>query len=79
MAYKIIYDKESCIGAGECEAISKNFWKVDNTGKAVLNGATLNKETGLYELEISDEEYNTQKNVAGSCPIACIKIEKIKE
>lgn len=77
MGYKIVYDRNSCIGAGECEAISKRLWHVDNEGKAVLKGAKLNEETGKYELEITDEEFKEQDTVVGSCPIACIKIEKI--
>ncbi len=77
MAYKLIYDKNSCIGAGECEAIAKNFWKVNNEGFAELKGSTLNKKTGMYELEISDDDVETQKIVVGSCPISCIRLEKI--
>ncbi|MCF7866519.1 ferredoxin [Candidatus Woesearchaeota archaeon] len=79
MAYKIIYDKDSCIGAGECEAISKKFWKVDRDGRAILNGAKLNEETGNYELIIGDGDLKEQEVVVGSCPIACIKLEKMKE
>lgn len=79
MAYKIIYDRNSCIGAGECEAISKRLWKVDNEGRAVLKGAKLNEKTGNYELVITDEEFKEQETVVGSCPIACIRLEKIKD
>ena len=32
MGYKIIYDIDNCIGAGECEALSPEYWKVDNKG-----------------------------------------------
>ena len=76
MTYKLIYDQDSCIGAGECETIAKHLWTVDESGRATLKGSTVNKETGLHELEISDEEAETQQLVVGSCPIGCIKLEK---
>lgn len=74
--YKIIYDQKSCIGAGECEAISKALWKVNNKGKAELTGAKLNEATGKYELEIDEDQVKEQNLVVGSCPVGCIKIEK---
>ncbi|RME77937.1 ferredoxin [Candidatus Woesearchaeota archaeon] len=76
MAYIIEYKQEDCIGAGECEALSKDFWKLNNKGKAELKGAVRNPSTGKYELLISDEEYERQQQVAGSCPVGCICIKK---
>ena len=75
MSYKIIYNKNECIGAGECERFSPNFWKVNSKGKAELKEA-VEKEAGVFELTISDEEYKKQKDVAGSCPVGCIKVVK---
>jgi len=74
--YKIIYDQKSCIGAGECEALSKELWKMNTKGKAELKGAKLNEKTGKYELEIDEAEVKKQNLVVGSCPVGCIKIEK---
>ncbi len=76
MSYKILYHKKDCIGAGECEMFSPDFWQVNNQGKAELKGATEN-EDNVFERIISDEEYQKQKGVAGSCPIGCIKIVKV--
>ncbi|MCB9359332.1 ferredoxin [Candidatus Woesearchaeota archaeon] len=72
---KIVYDRKNCIGAGECEVLSK-IWKLDNKGKADLKGAILNENTGCFELEISDEMLKEQQRVAGSCPAGCIRIMK---
>ena len=74
---KIIYNQKGCIGAGECEALSKEFWKVNSKGKADLNGAVLNPQTGNYELELDESQLKTQQRVSGSCPVGCIKIQKI--
>jgi ferredoxin len=75
--YKISYNKKDCIGAGECETLSK-LWKVKNNGKADLQGASLNPKTGNFELEIAESDAKLQESVARSCPAGCIKIEKIK-
>jgi ferredoxin len=75
--FKIIYNPKGCIGAGECEAVSKEFWKVNSKGKADLKGAVLNPQTENYELELDESQLKTQQRVSGSCPVACIKIQKI--
>ncbi len=74
--YKIIFKRKACIGAGECEALSPDFWKVQNDGKADLKGAVLNPKTGFYELEIDEAQLAKQKSVAGSCPAGCIVIQQ---
>ena len=76
--YKIIYDKEVCIGSKNCEATSPEFWKVINN-KSNLKGAVFNKTTGKYELELEldESELEIQKKVVKSCPVNCISIEKV--
>ena len=71
---KIIYDKKNCIGAAECEVLSKTLWKVNNAGKADLAGSILNENTGKYELEIDESEMKEQQNVANACPSGCIRV-----
>jgi len=78
MPYMIIYKKSECIGAGECEALSPDLWKVNNEGKAILNGATLNPQTGNFELIISDDKYEKEFEVSRACPSGCIEIKKIQ-
>ncbi len=75
MTYVIVYDKKKCIGAGECEVLAPQFWKVQSNGKADLKGAVLNSE-GKYELAISDAQFKDQNLVCGSCPVNCIKLVK---
>jgi len=76
MSFKIVYDKNSCIGAGTCSTISKQLWHVDGD-KATLKGATLNPKTGAYELVLDDANIKQEQAVVGSCPAGCIKIEKM--
>ncbi len=75
MECKLIYNKKNCIGAGECEAISPHLWKMNSEGKAdLLKAKEISK--GIFELEITEQEYKKQQDVVASCPIGCIKLEK---
>ncbi len=76
MMVVIQYKKKSCIGAGECEAVSPALWKVLNDGKAELKGAKLNEDTGLYELEVDDALVKEQELVIRSCPANCITLRR---
>ena len=71
---KPVFMKKECIGAGQCEAISPELWKMIGD-KAELKGSTLNSKTGNYELLIDDKLLKTQKIVASSCQVGCIHIE----
>ncbi|MFQ5620823.1 MAG: ferredoxin [Candidatus Nanoarchaeia archaeon] len=61
--YKIIYDRNGCIGAASCAAASKN-WVMAEDGKADLVSA-----------EISEEELQENIDAAQSCPVQVIHIE----
>ena len=74
--FVVTLDKNKCIGAGECENTS-SLWKVNNDGKSELGGSKLNPSTGLFELEVSEEEFEKQKMVQDRCPSQCIKAIKI--
>lgn len=72
--YKIEYKKNDCVGAGECSALSPEFWALENNGKASLKGAVFNEATKKYELFIDEEFLKKQKTAASACPVGCIKI-----
>jgi ferredoxin len=73
--FKIIYDREGCIGAGTCATISKDLWTIDKDGHANLKGAVKNAK-GKYELVLDESQRKVQETVCGSCPSGCILIEK---
>jgi ferredoxin len=75
-AYKIVFDRASCIGAAECAALSPGFWKMQGDSKAALAGAKQNPKTGKFELVIDEAQVAGQKDVANSCPAGCISVEK---
>ncbi len=61
--YKIIFDRENCIGAYACLAIAPDTWQEGDDGKAVL------------VREVFDEEdLQRQVEAAKACPVNVIKI-----
>lgn len=74
--YRIIYNKEKCIGFGGCAAAS-NLFDMNKAGKADLLRGKKNSE-GFYELEISEEDLAKNKDAAEICPVDVIWIIDIK-
>ncbi len=77
--YKVIFDREACIGALSCNAVASEFWKLADDGKVDLKNAKLNDKTGKYELIIDEKHLNVNKDAESVCPVYAIKIEKIKD
>ena len=78
--YKIVYDREGCIGVGTCIAASGKYWEMDHNDKAILkNGAVLNVETGYYELEFPENDLVEVLDSARVCPVKVIRIYKLDE
>ncbi len=74
--YKIIYDREGCIGAAACAAANADHWEIVEDGKADLKGA---KETSphIWERTITESELQRNLEAAESCPVRVIKIIEI--
>jgi len=76
--YKIIFEKEKCIGAAACTSVSDS-WKFDDAeGKTNLLKSRFNPENNTYELEIDESIYEKEYNAARLCPVKAIHIEEIK-
>ena len=79
--YKIIYDREACIGAFACTPYAPELWimsKEDET-KVDLAGSTYNKETKKWELIIDEKDFEANDLAAQACPVDVIVIEKIED
>jgi ferredoxin len=77
--YKVIFDKEACIGALACVAVADDVWTDDNEGKVDLKDATFNEETQKWELIIDEKDLEKHTEAAEVCPVLAIVIEKIEE
>ena len=73
--YKIIYDREACIGALGCLGVSEDLWELKDDGKVDLKGATFNEETQKWELIVDD--IDIARASEDSCPVQAIKVEEI--
>lgn len=72
MAYKIIHDKENCIGCGACAAIDSKNWEMSDDGKSKLKGGKAVK--GKEEKSFPDSELGKHKETAEACPVNVIHI-----
>ena len=76
--FKIIFEKDKCIGAAACNSVSDSWLYNDEENKSNLIGGKFNNENNTYELEISDKEFDRDLNAARLCPVKAIHIEEIK-
>ncbi|MBI1973229.1 ferredoxin [Candidatus Micrarchaeota archaeon] len=81
--YRVTFDKELCVGAGYCASADPQDWHVNlykdgGDGKAELAGATLNPQTGLYELIVDEAGAERSKKAEAVCPVLAIKVEKVE-
>ncbi|OGY79568.1 MAG: hypothetical protein A3B74_02205 [Candidatus Kerfeldbacteria bacterium RIFCSPHIGHO2_02_FULL_42_14] len=79
--YKIVYDRQNCIGAGPCAAVSPTHWYLDNERKAHIVGGQRNETTLEETVECDESELSVHMNAAVSCPVNVIHIhdQKIKK
>mgnify|MGYP001153412151 CR=1 FL=1 len=61
--YKVWVDRNLCIGAATCVAVSPKSFQLDNEAKAVIIGT------------VDDEELENIVEAAKACPVAAIFIE----
>lgn len=74
--YKVIYEREGCIGAAGCVGEWEEKWKLANDGKADLKGGK--KADGHFEMMIDEKDLEKMKKCAEACPVNVIHIEDEK-
>lgn len=75
--YKIVQDRDNCIGCGACSAICPEFWEMDEEGLARLREGT--EAEGKWEREISTEEDRARvQETVDACPVRVIRLKPIK-
>ena len=76
--YKIIYDKNTCIGTLACIEVAKKFFTKADDGKVTLIGSK-DLGDGKFELIIDAKDLELAKNSEDVCPVDAIKVEKIED
>ena len=86
--YKILYDREKCIGAGSCVAVADHIWKMDDEDKATLleEGteelelvtSEMKKTPEIEEAVIDEKDLDVVIQSAEVCPVQVIKIIDIE-
>lgn len=71
--YKVVYERDKCIGAAGCVAAYEKRWTLADDGKADLEGGK--KANEHWELEIDESELEDMKKAAEACPVTVIHIE----
>jgi len=78
--YKVIYDRNICIGAAACNIAAPEGWEIDKEdGKAnLISGKKTDHEK--FELIIDEDQYAKFKDSEEVCPVAgCIKVVEVEE
>lgn len=91
--YKIVHDRDICIGCSACASACDKYWKMnDADGKSDIirdnaDGTQTHAEkTGNGEEEVMGsnenpltEDFDGNKIAAESCPVNCIHIHEVKD
>ena len=68
--YRIVYDRNNCIGAATCEALDPDHFKLVDDGKADLLGGS--EKDGKWVLETDD--LKEAIGAAQGCPAKVIEV-----
>ncbi|MCA9459700.1 MAG: ferredoxin [Nanoarchaeota archaeon] len=77
--YKIIHDRDICIGCSACASVCPKYWEMNSDGKSDVIGSEKTGNGEEEKLGPINVDYSCNKEAADSCPVNCIHIFKIKE
>src|SRR3989344_7397035 len=75
---KVEYDKNRCIGNGNCAAIAPNYFTLSSGGRAILQ-KSIKTGADQYFLEVGCDENTAQKIISAgkNCPVNAIKMVEV--
>jgi ferredoxin len=79
--FRIIHEKEICIGCGACAAVCPAFWQMGDDGKSHVKGAKTLKQNemktqGVTVNEVLDlDNLDCNQQAADCCPVNCIHVK----
>ena len=81
--YKIVHDRDICIGCSACASVCPKYWIMEDDGKSSIVG---HEKTGNGEEEVLgtnetplDVDFESNMDAAESCPVNCIHIKEIND
>lgn len=90
--YKIVHDRDICIGCSACATVCSKYWKMADDGKSDVirdnddGTQTKAEKTGNGEEEALGSndapltvDYDSNKEAADSCPVNCIHLFEVKD
>lgn len=76
--YRIVHDRDICIGCSACASVCPKYWIMEEDGKSSIVG---HEKTGNGEEEILgrkekllDKDFECNLDAAESCPVNCIHL-----
>lgn len=72
--YKVVLEREKCIGAATCVAAYPERWELQEDAKVSIKGDNVKKENDLEIFWITEEELERFKESAEVCPVNVIHI-----
>ena len=81
MAFKITFDRNTCIGAFACVAAAPDNWEYADDGKVDMKSPSAqvsDEGNGTFTMIVEDEaEVEKLKASAEACPVYAIKVEEV--
>ena len=77
--FKILLDRETCIGSFACVATAPQFWEADKDGKVTLLHSAFNPATRKFELFVDAASEQAARESAEVCPVLAISIEPVDD
>lgn len=71
--YALQHDRPNCIGCAACEAVAPEFWEMNQDGKSDIKKGK-HCENGWQELDITQKNFQENKEAAESCPVNVIHL-----
>ena len=72
--FRVVYDRENCIGAGTCVGANGEYWSIELDDKATLKDSVYDPETKMWILETDEKGVQKQIDAAKVCPVQVIHV-----
>ena len=72
--FKLLHDRENCIGCGACAVIAPDFWEMNDDSKSDIIGGK-DRDDKWQEKKITDKDFEINLEAAESCPVEVIHLK----